>query len=367
MTDYYIGLISGTSMDGIDAALVSFESAAAKLRETHEFQYPAELRTRLLKAIRNPQQCSVDDVGDLDQQVGACFLEASIALAQKAGVDLAEINAIGSHGQTLRHQPDAAHPFTLQIGDPSVIAAGTGVTTVADFRRADMARGGQGAPLAPVFHEFLFRAQGTHRVVLNIGGIGNITVLPADESNTTGFDTGPGNTLLDAWIGRHRGDAYDRGGTWGSSGTANEPLLRRLLADPYFKKVPPKSTGFEYFNLDWLDAAGATALEPADVQATLCDLTAASIANAIRDAAPDTSEVFVCGGGVHNDALMQSLGAAMPEIAIASTAKSGMEPDWVEAATFAWLAMRTLNGQTGNLPAVTGASSAAILGAVYPC
>jgi anhydro-N-acetylmuramic acid kinase len=366
MTDYYIGLISGTSMDGIDAALVSFESAAAELHKTHEFQYPAELRIRLLDAIRSPQQCNVDDVGDLDQRIGACFLEAAIALAEKARVDLADIRAIGSHGQTLRHQPNAAHPFTLQIGDPSVIAAGTGVTTVADFRRADMARGGQGAPLAPVFHEFLFRVQGTHRVVLNIGGIGNITVLPADKSDTTGFDTGPGNTLLDAWIGRHLGEAYDKSGRWASSGSINEDLLQRLLADPYFKKVPPKSTGFEYFNLDWLDAAGAAALEPADVQATLCALTATSIANAIRDVAPDTSEVFVCGGGVHNDALMQSLGSVMPEIAVASTAETGMEPDWVEAATFAWLAMRTLNGQTGNLPAVTGASSAAILGAIYP-
>jgi anhydro-N-acetylmuramic acid kinase len=366
MTDYYIGLISGTSMDGIDAALVSFDHSGVELHKTVEFNYPPQLRRRLIHAIRNPRECSVDDIGDLDQQVGAAFLAAAQTVISEAGLDSTSILAIGSHGQTLRHQPDADHPFTLQIGDPSVIAAGTGITTVADFRRADMARGGQGAPLAPAFHEFLFRETGIHRVVLNIGGFGNITVLPADHEPASGFDTGPGNTLLDAWIERHLDAAYDSNGEWASSGAVNTELLDRMLADPYFKKPAPKSTGFEYFNLGWLAETGAEDLEPPDVQATLCELTAASIGNAIRSVAPGTAEVFVCGGGVHNAELMRRLAAALPGMTVASTARTGMEPDWVEAATFAWLARRTLDRRTGNLPAVTGARSPAILGAIHP-
>jgi anhydro-N-acetylmuramic acid kinase len=366
MTDYYVGLISGTSMDGIDAALVRFDQSSVLFSRTHEFHYPADLRRSLIRAIREPQLCTVDEVGELDQRVGECFRDAARAVIAGAAIDPSDIRAIGSHGQTLRHRPEGPHPFTMQIGNPSIIAAGTGITTVADFRSADVARGGQGAPLAPVFHEWLLRKSGVDRVVLNIGGIANITVLPADGSEAIGFDTGPGNTLLDAWIGKHRGDTYDKDGAWANSGSTNKVLLTRLLADPYFRMAYPKSTGFEYFNLDWLDAAGVAGLAAADIQATLCELTANSIATAIHAAAPDTAEVFVCGGGVHNHALMQRLAAAIPNSKLASTGTAGLDPDWVEAAAFAWLAMRTLQGLPGNLPAVTGASGRAVLGAIYP-
>lgn len=366
MTDYYIGLISGTSMDGIDAALVSFSESTVSVIETLSHGYPAELRGQLLRAVRDPGACTIDDVGELDQWVGECFRDAAIAVARDAGLGMTEIRAIGSHGQTLRHQPEASRPFTMQIGDPSVIAAGSGVTTIADFRRADIARGGQGAPLTPAFHEWLFRSPDKNRIVVNIGGISNITALLAGSTDVLGFDTGPGNTLLDAWIAKHRGDSYDKDGAWASSGNLDESLLGRLLADPYFRKEPPKSTGFEYFNLDWLDTAGIAGLAAVDVQATLSALTAQSIATAIQDVVPETSEVFVCGGGVHNRELMRALDAALPDSVLKSTASIGLEPDWVEAAAFAWLAMRTLHSLPGNLPAVTGASDPAILGAIYP-
>lgn len=366
MTDYYIGLMSGTSMDGIDAALVSFEESSVNFIQTLEHRYPVDLRDSLLRAVRNPRHCTVDDIGELNRRVGVCFRDAGIALQERAGIDAAKILAIGSHGQTLRHQPDAPHPFTMQIGDPSVIAAGTGITTVANFRGSDMAHGGQGAPLVPPFHEWLFHEAGKHRVVLNIGGMANITVLAAGDEKTTGFDTGPGNALLDAWIERHLGKSFDKDGAWSASGEVNKDLLTRLLADPYFRKPPPKSTGLEYFHLDWLEAADINGFNPVDVQATLCALTAASVAMAIQTVAPKTSELFVCGGGVNNRDIMRALAAALPDTQLASTAALGLDPNWVEAAAFAWLAMRTLHGLPGNLPSVTGASRATILGAIYP-
>ena len=283
---------------------------------------------------------------------------------QDAGVTPAEVAAIGSHGQTLRHLPGATHPFTLQIGDPWRIALGTGIRTIADFRRADLALGGQGAPLAPAFHDWLFRATGTARVVLNLGGIANVTILPADDAPATGFDTGPGNTLLDGWIARHRGETLDRDGDWSASGRVATDLLDRLLADPYFAAPPPKSTGFEYFNVRWLQAAGADAFEPADVQATLAQLTAETVAAAVRGTG-GVADLLVCGGGVHNLDLLARLAAALPGVAVRSTAEAGLEPDWVEGAAFAWLAMRRIRRLPGNLPSVTGASGPAILGASY--
>lgn len=365
MGDYYIGLISGTSMDGIDAALVQFGDSSVEVLNTRNHPYPPELREQLMLAVRNPDNCTVDTVGELDQRVAACFRDAATELLQEAGVGAAAITAIGTHGQTLRHQPDAAHPFTMQIGDPSVIAQGTGITTIGDFRSTDIALGGQGAPLTPPFHEWLLRQPGTNRVVLNIGGIANLTILPGDESDTTGFDTGPGNTLLDAWVAEHLGKTYDQDGAWAAAGTVDDGLLARLLDDPYFAAPPPKSTGFEYFNPRWLDSAGVSELQTVDVQATLCAVTAQSIATAILNFAADTAELYVCGGGVHNAELMRRLEDALPGIQIASTSAVGLDPDWVEAAAFAWLAMRTSKNLPGNLPAVTGASRAAVLGSVY--
>lgn len=362
MNDLYIGLISGTSMDGIDAALVRFGDGSLDVLRTHEHDYPSGLRGQLIAARAEPGLTTTADVADLHRAVGKCFRDAALALLHSSGIEPSSVAAIGSHGQTIRHEPDADEPFSLQIGDAHLIASGTGITTIADFRAADIALGGQGAPLAPAFHEWLFRTPGKTRVVLNIGGISNITVLPGGDEDCTGFDTGPGNTLLDAWHAQHNESAFDRDGAWGASGVVDHVLLERLLADPYFAATPPKSTGFEYFNLDWLAAAGPDTVSPVDVQATLCQLTADTIAGDILGAAPDASEVLVCGGGVHNADLMQRLRRALAGLAVTSTATAGLDPDWVEAVAFAWLAMRTMNGRPGNLPAVTGARSEAVLG-----
>jgi len=353
-------------MDGIDAALVSFGDASVEIHSTHAHPYPSELRQRLLAAIRQPKQCTIDEIGQLDRWTGECFRDATLTLLSDAKVDAGGVTAIGSHGQTLRHQPDADYPFTLQIGDPSVIAKGTGITTIADFRRADLALGGQGAPLTPLFHEWLYRQAGSSQVVLNIGGIANITILPADDSGLSGFDTGPGNTLLDAWVNKHRGERYDHDGGWAEEGYVNDSLLARLIADPYFQATPPKSTGFEHFNLEWLEAEGIAGVPPVDVQATLCALTVQSISAAVQAYASDASRVLVCGGGVHNAELMRQLDAALANTHVDSTATAGLDPDWVEAAAFAWLAMRNMNGLTGNFPGVTGAQRATVLGATFP-
>jgi len=363
MNDYYIGLMSGTSMDGIDAALARFSGASLELLATHEHAYPATLRAQIAAARLNPRIRCLADVEALHRDVGHCFLDAARELLAKAGVDAASVTAIGSHGQTLRHEPDADEPFSLQIGDPDIIAAGTGITTIADFRSADIALGGQGAPLAPRFHEWLFRRDGSDRIVLNIGGIANITVLPGDQAATTGFDTGPGNTLMDAWITRHRDQAFDRNGAWAAEGAVDEALLSRLKADRYFSTPPPKSTGFEYFNLDWLESYGIDRLDAVDVQSTLCSLTAVTIADAVRARG---DEVLVCGGGVHNAELMRRLRSELPGVPVRSTEAAGLDPDWVEAVAFAWLAMRTTAGLPGNLPSVTGASRPAVLGTAHP-
>ncbi len=362
LDDPYIGLISGTSMDGIDAVLASFAGQRVDCRVATSFPYPAELRETLVDVSRHPDACSLDELGVLDRQVGACFRDAALALLEQAGISPTDVAAIGSHGQTLRHRPDAKAPFSLQIGDPATIAIGTGITTVADFRRADIALGGQGAPLMPPFHGWLFRREDVNRVVLNVGGIANITTL---GETLTGFDTGPGNTLMDAWTARHKGDKFDAGGHWAATGTVDDRLLEHLLDDPYFKAEPPKSTGFEYFNLDWLESFGVDGLNPVDVQATLCELTAASVAAAVVEWAGNTTEILVCGGGTHNTELCRRLERALPGVEIGSTASAGLDPDWVEATGFAWLARQTLANRPGNAASVTGADRAAILGAIH--
>lgn len=370
MGDLYVGLISGTSMDGIDAVLIELdESTSAKrkfdLRHSHQYDYPVSLRERLQNIVRQPDRCTPDELGELDTWVGECFRDAALALLNAAGTDSDSVTAIGSHGQTVRHRPDVTHRFTTQIGNPSVIAAGTGIVTIADFRRADMALGGEGAPLTPPFHDWLFRDGEESRVVLNIGGIANITVLPSGNDPVTGFDTGPGNTLMDAWVQEQLQRPFDDAGKWAASGSVNQPMLTKLLADPWFAKKPPKSTGFEYFNLDWLSANVAEKCDAADVQATLSELTASSIADAVEQYAPDTSAMFVCGGGAHNPDLLRRIAKQLPNVHLKSTAAAGLEPDWIEAAAFAWLAKRRLDGQPGNAPEVTGASRFAVLGAIY--
>ena len=367
----YVGLMSGTSMDGIDAALVEFGDHECELRATLSVQYPQELQLALLHASRTPAACTIDVIGDLDRWLGECFRDATLALLNENEVSAKDIAAIGSHGQTLRHQPHAARPFTLQIGDPNVIATGTGMTTVADFRRADVALGGEGAPLTPAFHRWMFADPESNRAILNIGGIANVTLLLTSSPTVTGFDTGPGNTLLDTMARQDLDQPYDEGGAWAAGGIVSEELLQVMLAEKYFALPPPKSTGFETFNAGWLTSKISTLREAAptavDIQATLAELSARTIATAILENAPAIDEVFICGGGVHNTNLVQRLTTCLAGSQVQSTAACGLHPDWVEAAAFAWLAKRRLEGKTGNLPEVTGASRPEVLGALYMC
>ena len=365
MPGYYIGLMSGTSMDGIDAVVASFGDKHVELHASLSRQYPEQLRADLTKAANTPTDSPIENIGDLDAAVGECFRDAALAAIEASQIDPTDIIAIGSHGQTVRHQPDALAPYSLQIGNPETIASGTGISTVADFRSADIAAGGQGAPLVPPFHDWLFGNTGTPRGILNIGGIANLTLLGARGEAVTGFDTGPGNTLLDRWIKLRRNEAFDRDGAWATEGLVVEGLLDDFLAYSYFKRQPPKSTGLEEFNLAWLTVHGALEYGAADVQATLSELTARTIANDIARYAPAMEEVFVCGGGAHNVDLLTRLSQNLPGVCIDSTASAGLHPDWVEAVAFAWLAMKTMNNETGNLPSVTGASRKVVLGAIH--
>ncbi|MDR3443877.1 MULTISPECIES: anhydro-N-acetylmuramic acid kinase [unclassified Dyella] len=362
----YLGLISGTSADGIDAALVRFKDNTPQLVDALAHPWPEELRARILAVAQDETRLDLDAYGRLDVAVGQCFAEAALQLLQRNAALASSVRAIGSHGQTLRHRPSGEYPFTLQVGDPSVIAERCGIDVVADFRRADVAAGGQGAPLLPAVHAMLLgRADGV-RVVLNLGGIANITVLDP-SGKVSGFDTGPANGLMDAWHLRHRGGAYDANGAFAASGRVDAALLAALLADPYFALPPPKSTGREHFHLAWLEThAGVAALSPADVQATLLELSARSIAEAIEHHAPAVVDVLACGGGVHNDVLMRRLGELLGTRTVVSTAAYGVDPDYLEATAFAWLARQRLLGLPGNLPAVTGARGPRVLGAIYP-
>jgi anhydro-N-acetylmuramic acid kinase len=357
--------MSGTSMDGIDSVLVSFQNASVKMLATHSQGFPDDLKAALLEAIREPLHVPLDPSGELDNRVGQCFLDAALAVIDKGGVDVKEIVAIGSHGQTLRHQPNAEQPFSLQIGNANIIAAGSGITTVSNFRQADILAGGQGAPLVPPFHQWLFHSDDADRVIVNIGGIANVTVLPADGSDVIGFDTGPGNGLMDAWIRRHRDLPFDCDGGWAAGGSVIESLLGQFLADPYFELQPPKSTGFEYFNPEWLNGFDVDRFDAIDVQTALCELSARSIAQSINEHAANSREVFVCGGGARNPELMRRLRQQIPSMTVLSTASAGLDPDWVEAVAFAWLAMQTMNEQTGNLPSVTGAAHKVVLGDIH--
>ena len=363
MRDLFIGLISGTSMDGVDAALVNCSGADPLLVAAHRASYPNGLASRLLAAAQSQGECALQEAAALDAEVANCFAEAALALLRTGGRSPDQVEAIGSHGQTLWHAPEACPPHTVQIGSPARIAALSGMVTVGDFRNADMALGGQGAPLAPVFHDWLFRRSGETRAVVNIGGIANLSVLAADGP-IAGYDTGPGNTLLDSWAREQLGAAYDEDGRWARTGRVRAGLLKRLLADAYFSALPPKSTGPEYFNLRWLERAGFGDEAPEDVQATLVELTAASIADAV-DASCAGAALAVCGGGASNSFLMERLAEHCADSLPVSTEEWGVHPDWVEAAGFALLARARLLGEPGNAPAVTGARSALPLGGVY--
>lgn len=362
---FYLGLISGTSADSIDAALIDFSRGTPVVQGALAHPWPAALRERVLTLAQSETTLDLDAFGRLDVEIGHLFSDAALALLKQCSVSAGAVRAIGSHGQTLRHRPTGKYPFTLQLGDPTIIAERCHIDVVADFRRADMAAGGQGAPLLPALHSMLLTRPGQTRVVLNLGGIANITVLAADGS-VLGCDTGPANGLLDAWCLRHRGEPFDRDGAFAASGRVDGQLLDALLADPYFALPAPKSTGREHFHLSWL--AGhprMAALSPADVQATLLELTARSVAAAIVGQAPQSVDVLTCGGGTHNGALMQRLRELLAPRAVCSTAEHGIDPDFLEATAFAWLARQRLLGLPGNLPAVTGARASRVLGAVY--
>lgn len=370
VSELYLGLMSGTSADGIDAALVRFEgegrALGCRLVHGRTFAWDEATRARLVALGQGADNVSLDALGALDATVAQAFAEAALTLLQDAGVPRGRVRAIGSHGQTIRHRPHADPPFTWQLGDGNVIAERSGIDTVADFRRRDVAAGGQGAPLMPAFHAALLGSAQEDRAVLNLGGIANFTLLPVG-GEVRGFDTGPANALMDAWCERHTGHAYDADGAFAASGQVNAALLARLLAEPWFALPPPKSTGREHFHLDWLQARmDGTVVPAADVQATLLDLTARTVADALQMTQPDTRRVLVCGGGVRNAVLMARLAAYLPQAIVESTALHGLEPDYVEAMGFAWLARETLAGRPGNLPAVTGASGRRVLGTVYP-
>jgi anhydro-N-acetylmuramic acid kinase len=362
----YAGLISGTSMDGVEAVLLDIAHEGFTIVGARHHDYPPTLALRLKRAVASPQTCDLDELGSLDAQVGEVFADAALRLLEVTGIKAAQVRAIGSHGQTLLHRPSASLPFTLQVGDANRIAERTSIDVVADFRRRDMAAGGEGAPLVPAFHAAAFAAPGVARVVVNIGGISNITVLGAD-GQVSGFDTGPGNCLMDLWATEHLGTAFDMDGALAASGQVHTPLLRALLQEPYLLRRPPKSTGRELFQRQWLQRAlDAHPAGVADVQATLCEYTAATVVAAIRElASVQPEELLVCGGGARNRELMRRLAQQLPQALVRDTAARGIAPEQVEAALFAWLAHRFIAQLPGNLVSVTGARGPRILGALH--
>ena len=363
MAELYIGLMSGTSVDGIDAGIVDFSHPKPKLIAFECTAFPIELKDKI-KQLSAHQALLLKDYGALDCQLGHLFADAVNQLLKKSGITAAEIIAIGSHGQTLFHEPNTTLPFSLQIGDPNIIVEKTNITTVADFRRRDIAANGQGAPLAPAFHQAMFESLQQTTCVVNIGGIANITLKSNDK--LIAFDTGVGNTLMDYWCQKHLNKAYDDKGNWAKSGTVIPQLLQKFKQANYFQLPAPKSTGKEYFSIQWLKdhLNNFSNAKPQDIQATLCQLTAESIVDAIKNNCHNIDELLICGGGVHNQyllTLLQRFGYH-----VNSTEKAGIHPDHVEAIAFAWLAKQTINHKTGNLPEVTGANRDVILGGIFP-
>lgn len=360
----FIGLMSGTSMDGIDAALVSFPTGRVEIHATHSMPYPDDLRHRVCRLSQN--QGTPDDIGEVDHAIGELFALTACGLLEKSQTTAAEVAAIGSHGQTIRHQPRHIAPFSMQIGDPNLIVEKTGITTITDFRRRDMAAGGEGAPLVPAFHRAFFGSSEEDRCILNLGGIANISWLPAGSpESASGFDTGPANALLDAWSLDQTGRPFDEDGHWASEGKVNRELLDDMLTDAYFAQHPPKSTGKEKFNLSWIRTVVQRHpdIPPADIQRTLLALTVQTIVDQLPENTAVT--IYACGGGVRNSLLFDELAHAIQPRTLRSTAELGLDPQWVEASAFAWLAKQTLEGKTGNLPGATGARGSRILGAIY--
>jgi len=352
--------MSGTSLDGVDAALVDFSSRPPRLLACAHLPFASHLRERLL-GLQRPGTNEIERAAVAGNELALSYASAVEEVLGKAGIAKRSVRAIGCHGQTIRHRPDLG--FTTQIGNASLLAEKIALRVVADFRARDVAAGGQGAPLAPAFHAAVFSKSDEVRAVLNLGGIANLTRLAA-ESPVAGFDTGPGNCLMDLWCSIHTGALFDASGDWAAQGRLLPRMLERMLAEPYFQQPPPKSTGRELFNETWLRARVEADADPRDVQATLLELTARSIAEALRRHLPGNARVIACGGGTRNTALMTRLGELLSPAILESSAKHGIDPQWVES--FAWLARRTLEGASGNLPSVTGAAGERVLGAIYP-
>ena len=364
MCEYYIGLMSGTSLDAIDAVLVSCQSDQINLLYSVSCPLSPDLRQQLLELTMSGE----DEIEKLAIAEPAFARESAKAVEQLLALTTIQpenITAIGSHGQTIRHRPEKG--YTLQIGDPSLIAELTNITVVGDFRRRDIAAGGQGAPLVTAFHKAAFSSPDENRVITNVGGMANISILSSHQP-VTGFDTGPGNVLMDQWCMTHQKIPYDKGGAWAATAQFNQSLLDCFMADSFFKLPRPKSTGRELFNPVWLNAIldDFRNLDPSVIQATLCRMTAKSIADAILKHAPETAAVFLCGGGAHNKTLKRHLQDELGDQRVDTTNALNIAPDWVEAIAFAWLAKQTLTHQPANLPAATGARGLRILGAIYP-
>ena len=375
LTQRYIGLMSGTSIDGIDVAVVEFENNHCHLIASLDHSIPNAIKEQLSNlsspSIHQQKENRIELMGELDVKIGHLFADAVLEVLQKNNFSAEQIVAVGSHGQTLRHRPTQDYPFTLQIGDPNIIAEKTGITCVADFRRADIVAGGQGAPLAPAFHSAVLHNNEIDRIILNLGGIANITYLPKDKSKSViGFDTGTANTLLDAWY-KHNfpndESGFDKDAQFAKQGSVNKTLLTKLLSDPYFQLAPPKSTGREYFSLNWLQdkiEISDKNIHPQDIQRTLIEFTTQTIADSIKKLNLDQYQILTCGGGMHNSFLIDSLSQKLNQ-EVFQTNDFAVDGDYLEAMTFAWLAKQRIVGQTGNLPSVTGANKLKVLGGVY--
>jgi anhydro-N-acetylmuramic acid kinase len=358
--------MSGTSMDGVDTVLVEIEDNHVRLLASDDYPMPAGLKQTLL-SVCTGQNTNLKVIGELDHQLGHLFDDAVLQLLDKSGSSANQIRAIGNHGQTVFHQPTGDLPFTTQLGDANIIAVKTGIDTVADFRRKDMALGGQGAPLVPAFHKNIFAMQDSTTVVLNIGGIANISVLHPQQA-VIGYDTGPGNMFMDAWCELHTGQGFDKDALFALQGNIDTALLTQLLAEPYLAMSAPKSTGRELFNIDWLHQQLANYdVSAQDVQRTLCEYSAVTIANEVEKFTyGQKPQLLVCGGGARNPLLMQRLTALLTQWQVATTNDKGVDGDYMEAMAFAWLAQRHIDGLPSNLPEVTGASRLASLGVLYP-
>lgn len=359
--ELYVGIMSGTSLDGIDAALLDFSGNTPRLLATHYQAYPSTLKETLL-ALHQPTQNELHHTQLVANELAQGYAAATKMLLLASNINASQVRAIGCHGQTIRHRPDAG--YTLQLGNAALLAELSGITVVNDFRSRDIAAGGQGAPLVPAFHHKMLRHPDIHRVIVNIGGISNLTNLPPRQA-TSGFDCGPGNLLMDAWINLHQGQSYDKDGEWAASGIIIPALLQAFLDEPYMHASPPKSCGRDLFNLDWLEHHLHGKEAPADVQATLLALTAHAISDAIVQYCPGAKEIYLCGGGAHNRTLVTYLNKALPNCHIQLTDQLGIEADWLEAIAFAWLAQQTLQSHSANLPEATGARHPCILGAIY--